>query len=536
MIGTGSRHRWRTRLVAAGALATAVTLCCQVAPARADDAQSLTSFETAADVATITSGRPDHDHVEQSTDGAVDGAHALHLQAAAETSPALISYTLKAGEAFRQADWSPYKILAADLVNASDHPISVSVTITDAAGHAATAGFGVPAFSYGTTNFSMAYLTNRAVDPSRVASIRYAFTRSTTGSVDVYADALRVQNEYPYDTDSRTQKVLPMLKARMTDRLNQLDAERAEAAARIPHRDHPQFPAVAALLAQDGRLRGEIAAAKSAAASATEADALAEAATATRQLINRVQRFGVQIASFPADPTVSFGVATADSADLVYPSDLPCHCTGGAITLDVARGETENTQVVVAALAGDLHQVEASVTKVVDPNGRTVPAATIGATVSPLSLLKVTPTSAYAGSHTYAGWIPDPIRTDLTAADIVKDQTFQPFWAGFTTTSETAPGTYRVTITVRSNHQQVNQQINVRVWPVTIAARNSMPTAFTTHPDGYAKNNYGLTKTSDIRAMVHKAYDLLAQYRIEPDNIYAGYNSGNYAGDRKSVV
>lgn len=217
-----------------------------------------------------------------------------------------------------------------------------------------------------------------------------------------------------------------------------------------------------------------------------------------------------------AQAAPAFSVATADSMDLSYPrTPMPCACGSGTRVLDLTRGEREDTQVVALA-GGAVTGLRARVASVTGPD----PAA-VQATIAPLGFLNVTPTTAYKNAHMYAGWIPDPIRTDLTQVNVPAGAR-QPFWLEIAAGPQAPAGSYQVTVELTdATGATLQQVVEARVWPVAIRDRNELATTLTTHPDVSANNVYDLTDHDAIRAHVRKTFDFLTSYRIEPDNIYA---------------
>ncbi|MFC0623285.1 GDSL-type esterase/lipase family protein [Kribbella deserti] len=196
------------------------------------------------------------------------------------------------------------------------------------------------------------------------------------------------------------------------------------------------------------------------------------------------------------------------------------------------RGEREDTQVVVLADTA-VSGLRARVSAITGPGGAPADPAAVSASIAPLGFLKVTPTSQYRGAHTYAGWIPDPIREDLQQVDVPAGSR-QPFWLEVVAGRDAPPGRYRITVELNdSAGSKVEQQVEAKVWPVTISERNELATTLTTHPDQAAQSVYGMTDHAQVRAHVRKTYDFLAEYRIEPDNIYASrivYNTKTRTG------
>ncbi|MFK7691415.1 FIMAH domain-containing protein [Paenibacillus sp. HJGM_3] len=226
-----------------------------------------------------------------------------------------------------------------------------------------------------------------------------------------------------------------------------------------------------------------------------------------------------------AQPGGSFGMATADSMELVYPLDLPCLCTTDPATVSLAQGEYENIQAVVMPYGEALTAVTAQVAGVIGPDGEAVPESMLHVAVSPLGSVNVKPTSSYSIPATanspgnYYGWTPDPVRSDLSSVDVPAG-TMQPYWIEMHAGALIKPGTYRVKVAFQAANTPVQtMDIQVKVWPFEIADRPKLATSMTTNPQSFYLT-YGITDPEEQERMRDRYLDFLETFKIEPDLIY----------------
>ncbi|HEY6739338.1 MAG TPA: hypothetical protein VI076_10855 [Actinopolymorphaceae bacterium] len=115
---------------------------------------------------------------------------------------------------------------------------------------------------------------------------------------------------------------------------------------------------------------------------------------------------------------------------LAFPRDLPCPCGGPTASLELARGEYENVQLVALPYGTGLEDAEVKVAGISGPQG----GDGLDVSVHPVGSLNIAPPAEWrpaAGTDfrpaVYQSWTPDPILTDRTAVDVAGDD-LQPFW------------------------------------------------------------------------------------------------------------
>jgi len=243
------------------------------------------------------------------------------------------------------------------------------------------------------------------------------------------------------------------------------------------------------------------------------------------QLSLLVKRFGSFVEARYARPKSAFGLLSADSMQLVYSKEIPCPCSTNPTELSLAQGEYESIQAVLLPYGETLRNVSAQVTRVIGPNGEVVPDSILSVSVAPLGSVYVSgpgnfvlPALADRPSG-YKGWIPDPIRTDITGVD-VSAWDMQPFWIELHADSQTKPGTYRIEVSFLADgaNKEV-MEIRVLVWPFAIPDRPDLATSMTMNPE-IIRIVYGITDPAQFDHMHRKYIDFLETFKIEPDQIY----------------
>lgn len=258
-----------------------------------------------------------------------------------------------------------------------------------------------------------------------------------------------------------------------------------------------------------------------------------------------VHRLGDFVDVRADQPDAPFGIATADAMSLVYPMDLPCEaCSLEAPEVSLAQGEYESIQTVLLPYAQEFEDVRAQVTDVRGPdsaveNGRTGEADTSGieARVHPLGSVFVENTDAVLPAlgerpENYAGWIPDPVRTDLPSVDL-QPGVMQPHWLQFYAAADATPGTYTVTVAFTAAGAEPQQlEVDATVWPVAIPDRPDLAMSMTTKstepgaPTDYSERWYMLEQVyqpssqEEFDELSAGYIDFLSDFKIEPDLIY----------------
>ncbi|WJH32901.1 hypothetical protein N6H14_21945 [Paenibacillus sp. CC-CFT747] len=119
----------------------------------------------------------------------------------------------------------------------------------------------------------------------------------------------------------------------------------------------------------------------------------------------------------------------------------------------------------------------------------------------------------------YEGWIPDPIRSDLSSVDVPAGD-MQPFWLELYADGKATPGSYRVKV-VLSAEGGITEQMEVRaeVWPFALPDRPELPTSITMNAE-ILNMVYSLAGKEEFDQMHQKYIDFLETFKIEPDLIY----------------
>jgi hypothetical protein len=248
---------------------------------------------------------------------------------------------------------------------------------------------------------------------------------------------------------------------------------------------------------------------------------------ATTEQVNRlkwqIMRFANMVQTRFNQPQADFGVATADSMTLVYPRDNPFIASAPEVSL--ARGEYESIQAVVIPYIEPLTQVSARISSIVGPDGNEVADGQLRASVAPLGSLYVQPSTYYTlpalpnSDKGYVGWVPDPIRADLTAVDVAVGD-FQPFWIELFASTQAQPGTYQVTVSFSAAGKAEHLlNVKVEVWPFALPDRPKLPATLTWNP-AVLNNLYTFPDFKAQYEMVDTYHDFMQTFKIEPDSIY----------------
>jgi hypothetical protein len=241
------------------------------------------------------------------------------------------------------------------------------------------------------------------------------------------------------------------------------------------------------------------------------------------QLQWRIKRLANAVFARAKQPTAAFGLATADSMTLAYPRDFPF--IPAAPELSLAKGEYENIQVIVIPYDVPLKDVGARITAIVGPDGNAVLDEQLTAVVAPLGSVRIWSSRFYDlpalanSAPGYQGWIPDPIRSDLTTVDVAVGD-FQPFWIELYANPHAQPGLYRITVTFSAaGLPEQSLEISAQVWPFTIPDRPKLATSMTWNPL-VLDNIYYFRTFSQREEMIDQYHDFMETFKIEPDSIY----------------
>ncbi|MGO8747747.1 MAG: glycoside hydrolase domain-containing protein [Thermoguttaceae bacterium] len=226
-----------------------------------------------------------------------------------------------------------------------------------------------------------------------------------------------------------------------------------------------------------------------------------------------------------ARPDLAVGFAT--SMEKVLPRNGALHAaTKTAVELQLARGEKESFQVLVAPFERDVRQVAIRIGDLRSADGGTLAGKTI--TAAPVGYVRTKAAPPY-GSST-VGWWPDPILDFLSAADIAKGDV-QAFWVRVCAPRGQKPGIYQGQLDVLADGARAfSFNLSVQVYPFQLPKVSPLPLAITFSPEdsplpGTAKQQAEWRKSDayPVRAWrKHKLRwaDFLADYYITYDSLY----------------
>ena len=188
-------------------------------------------------------------------------------------------------------------------------------------------------------------------------------------------------------------------------------------------------------------------------------------------------------------------LATASQADYriwfenstvkVFQDTAPGDAMG--VELTAARNETESFQVVIRAGTDPLHNVTVQVSDLVQENGARLSA-------SRMALFRV----AYVHLPAHDKYYPDAL-PPLTAFTVSKAQN-QPVWIDVSVPAEAVPGTYRGTVTVQAEDQDVKTgTIELTVWRFALPETPHSRTAFGVNEEAIAAFHSAALGSAHIR-------------------------------------
>jgi hypothetical protein len=199
-------------------------------------------------------------------------------------------------------------------------------------------------------------------------------------------------------------------------------------------------------------------------------------------------------------PAAHAGVSAYPSSQTIYPSGpLPPQGASSRVSLNVAVGETEDAQIVVAG-------------------ARTISAAVDGSPMQPLVTRLLFAHYVRFGSKL----IPDALLPwDGGARNA--EAANQPLWLQVGVPQGTPPGTYAGKVALTLDGKQTDVPVSVKVWPVSIPpfrqVRGNLQAAFHVSPESYlnkAADLYGYSTEAQRLSSNGSLFHFLAEHRISP--------------------
>ncbi|NYE75460.1 hypothetical protein BKA15_006789 [Microlunatus parietis] len=487
-------------------------------PAVAAGTVLLTGFEDDSSLRGVTLADPEHDTATRSDAFAGEGSSALRFTLAGTRDSGSTIFPrvwLADGTTLQPADWSSHTYLQVGVANASATPTTLYVVVRDLDGRYLQRSLAATPYDYRVFQIRTADIAGAGVDLDRLQHIQVSAARSGEERV-MFVDHVRL-SDTAIDESAERAAVVPDLLALTgaADVLDRVDAELAQARELLGSDGGASYAPMKAWIDQVAGRSADLRQRLDQIATPAQLQAmLAELAELTAAPARLMQVLDVR----SRRPDGLFGLDTADSMTLVYPKDLPWPSTGPEPLVELARGETEHTQLVVVPYGAALTGVSARVLDIRGPGGTAVPAEALAASVTPIGSLYTVPSSAY-NRPTYTGWTPDPLRHDLDRVDLAA-RDVQPYLVSVDSGTDAAAGTFRVRVAISADGQPEQRiTVTVKVWPITPQDRPELRTAFQFTP-WLAWDLHGITDPAEREAMRLKYWDFLAEHKIQPDQIY----------------
>jgi|GEM_PF-4681131 len=502
-------------------------------PAWAAGAGIIQDYETDESVAATTVSVPGYDSAARVPYGSHGESGLAFTVAPAGTpgSTASSGITLNRDTlALPEADWSGHSYLVFDFWMPDDYSTTGRITIRDTHNVAWGMNYAITARGWTAVAIPLATVTKAGVDIASVKYMGISIPRRNTPVVGYY-DSFRLVDGTP-DNAAYGARVVQNLVQQVdyAGMLDQVDTDLAAARSLLGDENSATY---AAMAAQIDDLAAQVQQVRDGLGSIDSPQQYAELAATVGKLLVAPARLTQVLQLRQAQPNGVFGLDSADSMSLVHPKDLTWQGTGREPEISMARGETEHTQAVVVPYGTPLSQVKVGIRSVTGPDGKPTPGDQLSATVAPVGSLYTTPTGPYRRSI-YTGWTPDPIRTDLSSVDVPATDV-QPYLVSVVSSADTAPGTYRVQLSVTAEGQPEQRiSVTVTVWPVTLQDRPELTTSFQFTP-WLLWDLYQITDPDQKWAMTVKYWDFLAEHKIQPDQIYTvlDANPANLPADKK---
>lgn len=163
-----------------------------------------------------------------------------------------------------------------------------------------------------------------------------------------------------------------------------------------------------------------------------------------------------------------------DSLRKVFQDDEPRPDAGRAISLAAARNEREDVQICLRS-DSPYREVRVQVSELVGPDGVSIPAA--AATADFVGYVPLFENTADNGEGRHIirqapGFFPDPF-LEWPVVSLQPNRT-QPIWITVSVPENAAAGTYRGTVTISADGEDIAVPLALEVWPFTLPRKTSM--------------------------------------------------------------
>ena len=237
--------------------------------------------------------------------------------------------------------------------------------------------------------------------------------------------------------------------------------------------------------------------------------------------------FALQQISFAAD----FKVTHCSSLEKVFIKGERGGFAGYSswpVKIQLAENEHEGFQLIVNAESGKLTNVRIVASDFFNTSGNKL--ASDHFSINPVGYVDIISPSAGFGVG-YAGWWPDVILGFLSSIDINQGE-YQPFFVSVYAPSNQAAGVYSGSFIVEAgNGASQTVQAEITIWNFALPDKPSMTSVLSLY-EGNIRNIYSKFGGYDI-GMKKKYYKFIMDYKISPDNIYAGAPEIAVLGDIK---
>jgi hypothetical protein len=174
-------------------------------------------------------------------------------------------------------------------------------------------------------------------------------------------------------------------------------------------------------------------------------------------------------------------LGSADTMEKVFRDEPWNRPPATRLTIEAARNEVEGIQLVVAAGSEKIRSATLEVTDLIGETGGTIPKSNVA-----WNIVGYVETEKPAYPVSKVGWWPDPL---LPAGEFdVPVGQVQPLWINVRVPTDSRPGLYRGTVTLRLvDHQPHSLPLVVRVWNFAIPKQQHLETCFLLRPEELQK-------------------------------------------------